>query len=380
MKYLNDGLNTHPNRLDICKTSTQRQSSVVSERQSTFSQSQSQQQPGPFGQPSSAAPASFGQPSGFNQVIAPAGFAAPSFGAPAASQQHSAFGQPQNTHFGPAGLQPASIPALPNSTQPLTNSSPFSQQQQSLQQSHGLGQPQQNLFGQAQPQTQAFGQPQAPAFGQPAFGQPAITGFGNPGAQSTLSSSQAPALAVPFGNQPPMPQTQSYGQTQLQQNGGTLFGGVASSVITPLAGQQPSGVANSSLSLLSTITASANGATSNALPAAQPSTTSLNLQPLPAADIRSYTTRDASNRLLTWRGQPVTYNPAGEPCIRVAGGLERVWFPDGPPTASTNNEDPRLQYPPEVMGAYGFLSHNSIFYEGVMPEVAPRPEWCRWDI
>jgi hypothetical protein len=38
------------------------------------------------------------------------------------------------------------------------------------------------------------------------------------------------------------------------------------------------------------------------------------------------------------------------------------------------------EYAPAAVDAYGFLKANGRFRDGVVPEMAPRPDMVRWDI
>ena len=232
VKYMVNGENEHPNRLDVCKakgtTVTQPQTSAPN-----------QQTTSTFGQPSSSAPA-FGQPSApsafsrpsvpsFGQSSAPTSTfgqpSAPTFGQPS---QPSAFGQPSTLGRPTTGFgQPSSTfgkPAIlaPTFDQPSAPSPLEALQQQqpnALEKPSGPGFLQQpsaavkNPFGQplAPAQIFTFGQPSAPsqqsAFGRlstlnlsPAFGQSAISGVITGFSQTSI------APANPFG-QPIAPLT-----------------------------------------------------------------------------------------------------------------------------------------------------------------------------
>jgi len=404
LKYLNDGMNTHPNRLDILASSTapdHRQPSGAFSQPITFRATPEIHQPAPFGQPAPP-PTPFGQPSTFHQTNADPGFAASPFGQSTAPQQSGTFSQSpiaaSASGLSSFGRQP-SIAPFGSNTQPH-NQSTFGQVQTSTNQ---LQQPQQHppTFGQPSPFAQA---PAAQV-----FGQPSTATFGNATSQIVpgISHQARHATNGEFGGAQSSFQSEPLsGQAQPQQSGSLPFG------VAPTTTSGFSQFSGSIKSRPDLMQASSLGATPSA-PAIvanpgfgveAPSTTSnrfsngdnpeaanqplplpngaatATLEPLTPADVRTYTTRDASNRLMTWRGQPVIYNQAGDPCISVAGGLERLWFPDGAPTASANNNDPSLQYTSELKAAYGYLSHNGMFKDGIMPEIAPQPEWCRWDI
>ena len=73
--------------------------------------------------------------------------------------------------------------------------------------------------------------------------------------------------------------------------------------------------------------------------------------------------------------------------------MERIWFPDGPPgrRALDGDADDTARGGgggggdggddmPLVRQAYEHLARTGTFADGVMPEVAPRWEWIRWDL
>jgi len=344
-------------------------------------------QPTPFGQPVST-PSAFGQPNTFQQANTGPGFAASPFGQTNHSQQAAPFGQPAIAapvaNLSPFGQQPSTAPFgfgsqpqnQPLFGQPQTSQTQSSQQQPSQREASTFGQP--SPFAQA-PAAQPFGQPPTNTFG-------------------TSNSNQAPHVTDGgFGSQSSFQGGTPFGQAQPQQSGSLPFGAapITTSEIGQLSGSTNKATIppqTNSFGVNSGVGFGAQGNTSNAFgngvnhASANQSTPLTNgastatFEPLPPADVRTYTTRDASNRLMTWHGNPVTYSQTGQPCIRVSGGLERVWFPDGAPTASANNNDPSLQYTPELKAAYGYLNHNGTFKDGIMPEIAPQPEWCRWDV
>ena len=179
VKYIVDGKDQHPNRLDMEVKGPNVQPS---------------QQTNAFGAPTGAAPATagFGQPSGMGQQSS--AFGKPAFGQPAAQTstfgQASAFGKPSQPGFGQASAVGGGGSAFGQPSNPSQNS--------------GFGQPSAVGGG-----ASAFGQPSAPGQmggGASAFGQPSApgqsTGFGQPSqmgakpafGQSTFGQSSQPAF------------------------------------------------------------------------------------------------------------------------------------------------------------------------------------------
>ena len=98
-------------------------------------------------------------------------------------------------------------------------------------------------------------------------------------------------------------------------------------------------------------------------------------------DINEYSTRDANNRLLTWKGKPVTYVD-GKPCFKhdgSSGAWVRIWNPDGPPPYNKNTEMPLAMYDERTKEAYIYLRDHGRFKDGWIPMLPPRREWSRWD-
>lgn len=206
-RYLLEGENRHPNRLDICREGTQgapfgeflvgkRPKSLVSAQPTNpfATDANAANTTSPFGA-SAAAPATsaFGQPSALGQKPNP--FATPSFGQPAQPAaasgfgQSSTFGQPTSA-FG----QPVQSNAFGQASQPSAFGQP--------------AQPTPSPFSQpAQPTTSAFGQPSAlgvkpSPFGAPSFGQAAqpTAGANNNNQQSAFGqASQLGQKPNPFG-------------------------------------------------------------------------------------------------------------------------------------------------------------------------------------
>lgn len=390
MKYIIDGGNEHPNRIDI-----------------TFGAQQS-----PFGQPS-AGPAT----SAFGTANAPSGFGQPSaFGQPSTlGQQGSAFGQPSTVGQSSAFGQPSAMGQAPGFGQPST-----------LGQGSAFGQPSNIGGGQSAFGKPAFGQPglaQAgntqSAFGQPAFGQPAAPATGAFGAPSgaspftQVSQNQpatgfgAPSGPSPFGQpsaqQQPAPATGGFGQpaAPFGQPAQTAspFGQVPQQQQQPPAAApfgQPSAPANpfgapSTQQQQPAPSAFGQPVAPQGVVVEHPHTgppTFLKiddpdaLNPLPL--LEGETRRDPSNsRLTMWKGRPVKYiNDA--PCYLHPQDNKtyvRIHFPDGPPEeASLRDSQPNTEeYTPEIVEMYKFFNENGYFKDGIIPSVPPRRDQISFD-
>ncbi|KAJ5115828.1 hypothetical protein N7456_000176 [Penicillium angulare] len=397
VKYITEGANEHPNRLDIVAGNTDTNQSPAP-AQSAFGQpAQSQapnafvsassgwgkpaapSQPSGFGQPSALGQTSaFGQPSALNQPSGQAsGFGQPSalgqtsafgqpssmgtqggFGKPAFGQSGSGFGQAaanSQPAFGQTAFGQASAPAAPfGGGAAAASPSPFG----------GINQQNPNPFGTSQPaaptNNSPFGQvgTQQPAaapsgFGQPsgAFGQPSQTStpFGQP-------QSQQPNQPNPFGQPSAPAQPNAFGAPQQPTAG---FGQPAA----------PQGVPVTN--------------TDVGPPAFMQIDDPNELNPFPR--LQGETRRDPrSNRLVLWKGQRVQYVDNGYPCyVHPQDGktLVRINFPDGPPDAATlrDSQAKEEEYTPEVTEMYQFFLTNGYFKDGIIPAVPPKREWISFD-
>ena len=358
VKYVIDGANEHPNRIDIIEGKTG----------PGFGQGPAQPSQTAFGQPSGTGGA-FGRPSAFGQSTTPA----PS----------SSFGQPSAVGQGSTFAQPASLgPAQPTFGQPSFGQPGFSQPSQPSQPAFGkpsFGQP---AFGQPSgPGAGAFGQPitQSPfnqisnqnqpsgIFGQPSgqptspFNQPKPSGpstFGQPSQPGAGPFGQPAQPAAPFG-QPPSGQNR-FGQPQQQP--AQPFGQPAA----PSGFNQPPPQ--------TTVT-----------PETKPAVFNMHnpneLNPIPP--MSGQTTRDMDNKLTAWKGQPVQYIN-DYPCY-LHPQDQRTWvrinFPDGPPDEATlrDSEGKSEEYTPEIAAQYEFFLKNGYFKDGLIPPVPPKREWISWD-
>ncbi|EEP81325.1 predicted protein [Uncinocarpus reesii 1704] len=319
IKYIIDGENQHPNRIDITEGTT----AAVPSQQS------------PFGVPTTSAPTSaFGQPTAFSQPTQGASFGRPSalgqqqqpqpaFGPPAFAQPafgQTAFGQPsalgkqQQLAFGapafgqPSALKPSPFaqplsqaPVQPNPFNQTSNASPFTQ-----------------LPNQGQP----FGQAQSQAQVESPFGKPSTGGFGQPQTANNPFGQPSPARAAPSGfgeqlqSQAPFSQPSGFGST-------------------PIATQPVSQAAP--------IPTAATSALGNKKDPSK-------LDPLPKL-VGETRRAPATKRLLAWKGQPVQYIE-NEPCFQHPDDpttLVHIYFPDGRPALESFGRSVSMpeEYTPE---------------------------------
>ncbi|CAO2656134.1 Nn.00g049370.m01.CDS01 [Neocucurbitaria sp. VM-36] len=257
IRYVEEGANTHPNRIDIAKGIA----STSSPANSLTAPSSSGSSSNPFLKaPSNAFTAgSSAQTSAFGQTSTP-GFGRPAFGQTSnPAQTTSAFGQPSNpgqnaSPFGSTSTlgqkpspfgQPPALGGASGFAKPTFGASGFGQTS-----TPGSG----SAFGQTNSlgQGPAFGQPSAPgttsAFGQanslgqkpspfsnPGFGQSAFGQASQPGANASPFGQQAQSNASPFGQQA-QSSTSPFGQQA--QSTTSPFGQQAQSTSSPF-GQQP---------------------------------------------------------------------------------------------------------------------------------------------
>ncbi|KAF2868972.1 hypothetical protein BDV95DRAFT_578023 [Massariosphaeria phaeospora] len=235
MKYVEDGADIHPNRVDIAQgkafpntpadaPSNQPNSDPFPKASSNSFGNTNQSSASAFGQPSTSAfgqprPTPFGQPSGLGQTASP--FGQPSnpgqttsaFGQPAnPGQSTSAFGQPSNPGQTTSAFGQTTIlgggGAFGKPTMPGSNSNPFGQPAQ-------LGG---SAFGQPSAVGSAFGKPSLPGTGS-AFGQTGAMGqqsaFGQPPASTAapaFGQPSAPVATPAFGQSSTPSQTSAFGQ------------------------------------------------------------------------------------------------------------------------------------------------------------------------
>ncbi|KXG45981.1 Zinc finger, CCCH-type [Penicillium griseofulvum] len=400
VKYVNDGRNEHPNRIDIIQGKTQ---TSVSQAPAPFGQPSTFGQPSPFGQqnvaPTPTAPGAFGAPSstfgqtsglgqsgGFGRASAPA--------QPAGMGQSTAFGQTSalgGSAFGQTSTlggqsafnkTPFGQPAL---SQPGVNPSPFgapsvvspfTQVAQNQPAAGGFGQiagqpapspfgqtagqPAPSPFGQAAVNPSPFGQPSAPAGAAP-FGQPSA-----PAGAAPFGQPSAPAGAAPFG----APSTASP-FTQVSQNQPTT-GGFGQSAVQPA----PSPFGQPAVQGVPVQNVNAGPRAYIKIDNPQ------DLNPLPQLDGETRH-NPSTKQLVMWKGRPVKYINE-HPCYlhpQDNKTFVRVNFPNGPPDPASLKDahGKPEEYTPEVAEAYQFFLQNGYFKDGNIPAVPPKQEWLSFD-
>ena len=341
IKYIIDGERQHPNRIDVCKAKGTKDTQQSASRGAQWPLVASSATPA-FGKPSippSLKASTFGQPSAF-------GGPSTVFGSPSQpSQSSTGFNQ------APAFGQPAPLGPLPTA------------------------------FGQ---RTSAFGQPSGPV---PTFGQP--------------------FKPTPFGQQPKLEPPRPFSSQPVPSLTTSTFGQNIPAPSNPFS-QQPVPTSNPFAQALERPSNLFNNYTVANSGFGQPSQQPLVLSTPPDADIQrghtgpptapsltaisstqqstftmpvtvSNTKRDAQNRLTLWKGRIVRYFD-GEPCHkRDDGAWEKIWFPDGGPNFTKTPELPEGTYDAGVREAYAFMREKGAFKDGIMPELPPRREWCRWE-
>ncbi|KAJ5306144.1 hypothetical protein PENANT_c024G04822 [Penicillium antarcticum] len=418
VKFIIDGKNEHPNRLDIVEGKTGPNANLapgaLGNAPSAFGQPSIVGQSSGFGQPSTLGQSSgFGQPSTLGQS---SGFGQPStlgqssgFGQSSTLGQSSGFGQPsalgQSSGFG----QPSALGQSSGFGQPSTlgQSTGFGQSS-TLGQSSGFGQPS-NLGG------SGFGQPSTlggqSGFGKPGFGQPAAPAapasnpFGAPATSSSPFSQISNNQAAPggFGQPAPTNAPSPFAQTASQQPAAPASGGFGQP--QPTSGFPPSQPAASNPFGVPSQPAASNPFGTPSQPAASPFNQPAvpqgvpvqhadagpraflklddpsQLNPLP--ELQGETRHDPSSKRLTmWKGRPVKY-VNDHPCYlhpQDNSTLVRVNFPNGPPDSASlrDSQAKPEEYTPEVAAAYDFFLNNGYFKDSI-PSVAPKREWISFD-
>ena len=378
IQYMINGENEHPNRIDICKrkgaiASLDRSQGVLPRASPAFGQptpTSAFGQPSSLGQPSSTfgqQQSTFGQPSAFGQ---PAQFGRPS----------TSFGQPTSTFGQPAAL-------APTFGQSSTPGSAFSQPTSSA-----------PAFGQSS-STPAFGQASnlghrpalTPAFGAPSSlgsNQPPASGFAS--TSNTFGQPSAPAPTSAFGQTPTGP-ANAFGQ-QSTPSTTSVFGQPSPAAVNPFSKPAANPTRNvfaqsdpssSSLGPSSTQIPNAFGQVSNTSeggPSEVPNTPFGTLAASqPKGQPQQVHATYAGDRLKTWKGKPVTYDDS-IPYVKAQDGqLEKIHFPNGPPSLSKSPELPDELYDEGTKENYRFMMGHSDFKDGVMPNLPPKREWCKWD-
>ncbi|KAM3422150.1 hypothetical protein BST61_g2520 [Cercospora zeina] len=357
-----------------------------------------------FGAPSAPTGGAFGAPSALGAKPSPFGAsasAAPStgFGAPSAmGARPNPFGaQPSSGGFG----APSALGAKPN---------PFGGAQQPATGAFGapstLG-PKPSPFGGAQqPSSGGFGAPSQPAFGSTGFGsaaaRPGVSPFAPASAQSSnlgpfASASQSgggfgslsattQTNSTPFGSQHPAASTNNspFGSTQQAQTSGVGFGAPSA-----FGANRPSPFAASTQQQANLVRPNPFAARPTEVPGTAtfgannlaPGTQTINLPP-------------------TWKGKRVVVNPKNDtagyevvdPTKPDQRGIERIWFPTGPPEISEKlnamtqapasvYEDPSIG--PKLKDVYEWAAQAGTFARDgviIMPEIPPKREWCTFEL
>lgn len=331
------------------------------------------QRPNPFGAPSgvasaagtgpapfsafSQAPSAFGQ----TQTIATAGvFGAPSQPAaanPFGSTQPavSAFGAPSQTSiskpFGAASATPFGAPS------PAPRN-PFGSTAQSVVAP--------NPFESTPAQSQAnpFGTTSAPAAPNP-FGTPSQPK--NPFGSTPLPSQANPFGTVPISSQPnpfgsaPSHASQFGAPSSIQPQKSNPFGQPSG----PPANTNPLGSAGGS--------SMSNGTTAGVMPRSYSAPRSVN------PPIASYSSKDATGRLIKFKGKRVEYKGKDPGTIGADGTWRRICFPEGPPQFVRDAEVEDDKYDDETRQAFEQLRLTGSFPNNEMPLLPPKGEWVRWD-
>jgi nucleoporin NUP42 len=377
VKYVLDGQNEHPNRIDIVEGRNSAQPSF------------GQQQPAPSAAPAFSKPSSFGAASqgtstpAFGQPSLPAqnqpafgkpsglgaSMAGPAFGKPAMlGQTQPAFGRPAfgQPSFGqPSFGQPTAITGA-GFANAATSPSPFGQatQPNPLAQGNapsGFGQP--TAFGQAPSQTTAspFSQISNPTAPTTGFVQPSSAGggFGQPSQTPSVFGQPQPSAANPFSQAQTVSATPSgFGQPATTA---TAFGAAAQQ-------QQPKAVSNVARASLG--------------PKPIIKVDMGELSPIP--ELTGSTIRDpATQKLTSWKGRRVEYKDGNPRYLHPSDNKTwvRIFFPDGPPEVATLRDcsDKDENYTPEVTAQYEEFVRNGFFKDNVIPSVPPKSEWVSFD-
>ncbi|WEW60128.1 hypothetical protein PRK78_005613 [Emydomyces testavorans] len=348
IKYIINGANQHPNRIDITEgrmTASAAQQGVLGT--GTTAAPSALGQPSSFPQPGPSTTSAFGPRPVLGQTQQPA-FGKPAFGQPSFGQAtscQSGFGQPSS--FGQTGGLSDGQPAFgqPSTLKPSPFSQPLSQgpmQPNPFNQMSGV-----SPFTQLASQGQPFSQPQNQAQAQSPFEKlPATSAFG----QASPSTAAFSSFGTEQQSSRPFPQQSTFG--------------------TPGPTTQP--------------TSEATALPVVATPLVQETKkAAIRLTPLPK--LGGETRRDpTSKKLLLWKGQPIRYID-NEPCFQHPddpGTFVHIYFPDGPPAPESfkSSVGKPEQYTPEIEMAYKYLKQHGALKDGIMPPVPPRPEWCSFDL
>ena len=343
IKYILDGENEHPNRIDICNVeggSRIPKQNIISSMQAASSFGQPLNNTSAFRHP--PAPSTFGQPSisTFGQPSAPTSSfsqkSAQSLGPPSFGQA-STLGRPQ-TSFGqstPAVGQPTAPGPFGNSQAPppshFQSANPFQTSIPPSQQPLSFGRPS------AQPQTGLFAQPSASNTGDSFTRTPSaqtLTVQDTAARQNSFTPALASGAAM---------------RTQNARASPTAFS-------TTVSAQQNEGFGQASGSHASRRTVSGRLVAS--------------------AQVQ----KDGQGKLVKWNGATVSYID-GDPCHRgTDGNWQKIWFPDGAPNFVNSGGLSDDAYDDEMKENYEYLKDNGIFKGGIIPLLPPKREWCNWNV
>lgn len=376
VKYVLDGVNEHPNRLDIVEGKSAVSSSFAAQQLA----------------PPTTTPA-FGQTGGFGGATQPA--ATPAFGqATTLGQNQPAFGKPSGLGTAAAGSA-FGKPSMLGATQPAFGKPAFGQpsfgQPAFGQPSATAGSSFSNLAAGSSPFSQAtqpnplagagFGQPSAPApFGQPITSQVSASPFSQIGSQSAATSTfgQPSSTGATFG-QPS--QTSSPFAQQQQTSSVNPFGQ------TPITSAPPSvfGQPTTNPAPVSTTAPQPQVSAAGRAPVGPKPIIKVGLGELnPIPEIGGDTVRDpATQKLIRWKGRPVQYEDGTPRYLHPSDNKTwvRIFFPDGPPDLATLRDcsDKDENYTAEVTEQYQYFVQNGVFKDGIVPTVPPKTEWVSFD-
>lgn len=370
VKYVLDGLNEHPNRIDIVDGKSGVPSSFAQQPAPISSASAFGQPSGSFGGASQGAPTpafgqnqpTFGRPSGLGASTAGSAFgkpsmlgaAQPAFGKPVLGQP--SFGQPA---FGQPSAMAGS--AFSNAA---AGPSPFSQATQPNPLAGGK-----------------FGQPSTSApFGQPATSQMTTSPFSQIGNQSAVTTAFAqPSSAGATFGQPS--QTVSPFAQQQQTSSANPFGQTTITSATPsVFGQPPATAAPVSTIAPRPQVNAAGKAPMGPRPIIKVGLGELN----PIPDIAGDTVRDpGTQKLIRWKGRPVEYKDGAPRYLHPSDNKTwvHIFFYDGPPDLATLRDcsDKDENYTAEVTEQYQYFVLNGVFKDGIVPSIPPKTEWVSFD-
>jgi nucleoporin NUP42 len=400
--YLIKSQNEHPNRLDTIRDSN------AGPQTGVFSRDAVPQASNPFGSTSAPAFGAPSRPSAFGAPSQPGAFGAPS--QPGAFGQPSAMGQKANPFGAP------SAPAFRAPTQ-LGGTTAFGQSSALGQKPNPFGAPSAggDSFGQpsggfgppSQPAANPFGVPsQIPsAFGAPsqlgptpsAFGQPSGTPLGAPSApanpfgggqqQSTLAAAnpfgQSAVASNPFGAPSPARPT-PFGAPPTTTTTTTPFSQPSQPAVSNPFGSAPA-VPNPFVAPSSAPVYPFGAPTTKPPSTTSPfkqvnGTTPSGYVPATGGDVTTYITKDMTGRLTVFKGRRVEYKHGEPGYTGLDGSWCRIFFPDGPPTHTTQTTtDVADQYDAATEAAYKRLLETGEFPNGEIPLLPPKKEWLRWD-